>query len=44
VLEESMAAYAPYFPGFEPVPAKRAALAYAKSVEGRQTGQIYIVE
>ncbi len=44
VLEESMAAYGPYFPGFEPVPARRAALAYAKSIEGCQTGQIYVVE
>lgn len=44
VLEEAMGAYAPYFRGFEPVPAARAALAYAKSVEGAQTGQVYRVE
>jgi NAD(P)-dependent dehydrogenase (short-subunit alcohol dehydrogenase family) len=44
VLEESMAAYAPYFPGFEPVPVSRVALAYAKSIEGAQTGQTYRVE
>lgn len=43
VIEESMAVYAPYFRGFQPVPAARAALAYAKSVEGAQTGQIYRV-
>lgn len=40
VLLESMAAYGPAFRGFEPVPAARAALAYAKSVEGRLTGQV----
>lgn len=43
VIEEAMEAYAPYFRGFEPVSAARAALAYAKSVEGAQTGQIYRV-
>ena len=43
VIEEAMGAYAPFFRGFEPVPAARAALAYAKSVEGAQTGQVYRV-
>ncbi|MGF6754144.1 short chain dehydrogenase [Paraburkholderia sp. GAS42] len=43
VLEESMDAYAPFFRGFEPVSAKRAALAYLRSVEGAQTGQVYRV-
>ncbi|MHC4849596.1 MAG: short chain dehydrogenase [Planctomycetota bacterium] len=43
VIEEAMDTYAPFFRGFEPVPAARAALAYAKSVEGAQTGQIYRV-
>jgi NAD(P)-dependent dehydrogenase (short-subunit alcohol dehydrogenase family) len=43
VIEEAMEAYAPFFRGFEPVPAVRAALAYAKSVEGAQTGQVYRV-
>lgn len=32
------------FPGFSPVPAATVAEAYVKSVEGVQTGQIYIVE
>ncbi len=41
VISESMENYAPYFRGYEPVPAARAALAYSKSVEGLQTGQIY---
>jgi NAD(P)-dependent dehydrogenase (short-subunit alcohol dehydrogenase family) len=44
VLAESMASYGPYFPGSEGVPAKRVALAFAKSVEGAQTGQVYFVE
>ena len=43
VITEAMPDYAPFFRGFEPVPAARAALAYAKSVEGAQTGQIYRV-
>jgi NAD(P)-dependent dehydrogenase (short-subunit alcohol dehydrogenase family) len=43
VLSESMPAYAPYFRGFEPVPAARAALAFSRGVEGAQTGQIYRV-
>lgn len=43
VLEESMGSYGPYFRGFEAVPVKRVALAYAKSIEGAQTGQVYRV-
>lgn len=43
VIEEAMKDYAPWFRGFEPVPAARAALAYAKSVEGAQTGRVYRV-
>ncbi|HZV77023.1 MAG TPA: short chain dehydrogenase [Candidatus Babeliales bacterium] len=43
VLEESMDAYGPYFRGFQPVSARRVALAYSKSIEGAQTGQIYRV-
>ena len=43
VIEEAMEAYAPFFRGFEPVPAARAALGYARSVEGAQTGQVYRV-
>jgi NAD(P)-dependent dehydrogenase (short-subunit alcohol dehydrogenase family) len=39
VLAEAMGKYAPYFRGFKPVPAADVALAYAKSVEGLQTGQ-----
>ncbi len=43
VITEAMKDYAPFFRGFEPVPAARAALAYAKGVEGAQTGQVYNV-
>jgi NAD(P)-dependent dehydrogenase (short-subunit alcohol dehydrogenase family) len=43
VLTESMSSYAPFFRGFEPVTAARAALAFSRSVEGAQTGQIYKV-
>ncbi|RDS80286.1 short chain dehydrogenase [Dyella psychrodurans] len=43
VLVEAMPAYAPFFRGYEPVTAARAALAYSRSVEGAQTGQIYKV-
>jgi NAD(P)-dependent dehydrogenase (short-subunit alcohol dehydrogenase family) len=41
VTEESMATYGPFFPGQKAVPAAEAALGYAKSVEGIQTGRIY---
>lgn len=41
VLTESMDSYAEYFRGYESVPAARVALAYSKSVEGAQTGQVY---
>lgn len=43
VLEESLPAYGPYFRGFKAVPAAAVALAYAKSAEGLQTGQVYRV-
>lgn len=41
VLVESMEGYAPFFRGFKPVPAADAALGFARSVEGAQTGQVY---
>ncbi|NKA08286.1 short chain dehydrogenase [Ralstonia solanacearum] len=43
VLTESMAVYGPFFPGFESVPAARAAMAYRRSVEGVQSGRVYRV-
>jgi NAD(P)-dependent dehydrogenase (short-subunit alcohol dehydrogenase family) len=44
VIQEAMEAYAPYFRGFESVPAARAALAYSKSVEGARTGIVFRVK
>lgn len=41
VVAEAMKEYGPYFRGFKPVSAAEVALAYSKSVEGAQTGQIY---
>lgn len=43
VLTESLNKYANYFRGFVSVDAKNVALAYSKSVEGAQTGQVYRV-
>jgi NAD(P)-dependent dehydrogenase (short-subunit alcohol dehydrogenase family) len=43
VFAESMGAYGPFFRGFDPVPVARAARAFSRSVEGRQTGQVYKV-
>jgi NAD(P)-dependent dehydrogenase (short-subunit alcohol dehydrogenase family) len=43
VLTESLDVFGSYFPGFESVPAARAALAYRRSVDGVQTGQVYRV-
>ncbi len=41
VIEESLPAYGPFFPGTKAVPAAEAALGYVKSVEGIQTGRVY---
>ena len=43
VFVESMGGYGPFFRGFEPVPVAKAALAFSRSIEGRQTGQVYKV-
>lgn len=43
VIEEALDAYGPYFRGHDPVPAARAARAYAKSVEGAHTGRVFRV-
>ncbi|HEL3178918.1 TPA: short chain dehydrogenase [Stenotrophomonas maltophilia] len=43
VLIESMAAYGPYFPGFEAVSSQRAALAFQRAVEGIQSGETITV-
>ena len=44
VVAEAMDKYAPFFRGFKPVAAADVALAYSKSVEGANTGQIYSVK
>ncbi|MEC4673729.1 MAG: short chain dehydrogenase [Nitrospirota bacterium] len=41
VLEESMEKIGAFFRGHVPVPGKRVALAYSKSVEGRLNGQVF---
>jgi NAD(P)-dependent dehydrogenase (short-subunit alcohol dehydrogenase family) len=41
VIEEALPAYGPFFRGVKAVPASEAALGYARSVEGAQTGRIY---
>ena len=43
VLVESLDDYGAYFPGFEAVTAQRASLAYQRSVEGVQSGQVFNV-
>ena len=43
VITEAMPAYEAYFRGYQPVDASVAALAYEKSIEGLQTGQVYNV-
>ncbi|NWB89858.1 short chain dehydrogenase [Pseudomonas agarici] len=43
LLVEAVDRHGSYFRGFKPVPAVDVALAYAKSVEGLQTGQTYRV-
>jgi NAD(P)-dependent dehydrogenase (short-subunit alcohol dehydrogenase family) len=43
VIAEAMDVYGPYFLGFPSVPASKVALAFSKSIEGAQTGQVYRV-
>ena len=43
IVTETKDKYAALFDGFEPVPARRVAVAYRRSVEGAQTGQVYRV-
>ncbi len=43
VLTESAEVYGSFFPGVEPVPAKRVAQAYVRSVDGAHTGRVYRV-
>jgi NAD(P)-dependent dehydrogenase (short-subunit alcohol dehydrogenase family) len=41
LLTESVPSFGPFFRGFEPVTAARAALGYSRSIEGAQTGQVF---
>jgi nucleoside-diphosphate-sugar epimerase len=43
IVAETKDKYAPLFDGFEPVSARRVAVAYTRSVQGGQTGQVYRV-
>jgi NAD(P)-dependent dehydrogenase (short-subunit alcohol dehydrogenase family) len=43
VFVESMENYGPFFRGFEPTPVALAALAFSRSIEGRETGKVYKV-
>lgn len=43
VFAESADAYGDLFAGFVPVPVRRAAEAYVRSIEGHQTGQVYVM-
>jgi NAD(P)-dependent dehydrogenase (short-subunit alcohol dehydrogenase family) len=43
VFAESMGGYGPFFRGFDAVPVAKAALAFSRSIEGAQTGQVYKV-
>lgn len=44
LLEVSVQRYGLWFAGHGPVPSKRVARAYTKSVEGALTGQVFIVD
>ncbi|MFD4675958.1 short chain dehydrogenase [Lentzea sp. NPDC058450] len=42
VFTESLDAYGDFFPGLKPVPLAEVTRAYVRSIEGRQTGQVYV--
>ncbi|SDO64664.1 short chain dehydrogenase [Lentzea jiangxiensis] len=42
VFTEALDVYGDYFPGMKPVPLADVARAYVRSIEGRQTGQVYV--
>jgi len=44
VLEESLERIGSFFRGHVPVPGRRVALAYSKSVEGRLNGQVFLTQ
>jgi hypothetical protein len=44
VFAESMAEYGDLFPGVTPVGVDVAAAAYVRSIEGAETGQVFLVQ
>lgn len=44
VITEALEAYGDYFPGFASVDAAVVARAYVRSIESRETGQIYVLD
>lgn len=44
ILSESVEHYGPFFKGFDPVPADKAALGFVRSVEGHHTGRVFEVK
>ncbi|MFD5830628.1 short chain dehydrogenase [Lentzea sp. NPDC060358] len=42
VFTESLDVYGDFFPGMKPVPLADVVRAYVRSIEGRQTGQVYV--
>jgi hypothetical protein len=44
LLEESVESFGPFFSGFDPVPAAKAALGFIKSVEGLRTGETFYIQ
>ncbi|SEQ17564.1 short chain dehydrogenase [Lentzea albida] len=42
VFTEALDVYGDYFPGMKPVPLAEVVRAYVRSIEGRQTGQVYV--
>lgn len=44
LLQQSAKKYEGFFPGHQPVSSERVGLAFAKSVEGALTGQVFIIE
>ncbi len=43
VVTESLDVYGPFFPGYEPVSAKRVAMAFQRSIEGGLNGNVFKV-
>ncbi len=43
VFTESLDVYGDFFPGMKPVPLADVVQAYVRSIEGRQTGQVYVL-